>query len=85
MKKLVALITGSSRGIGKSIAIEFAKANVNVVINYKENEREAIKLTEHIKDTYKVDAIALKCDVSKEDEVYEMVNKITDWWYRYIS
>ena len=39
MKKLVALITGSSRGIGKSIAIEFAKANVNVVINYKENER----------------------------------------------
>lgn len=80
MKKLVALITGSSRGIGKSIAIEFAKANVNVVINYKENEREAIKLTEHIKDTYKVDAIALKCDVSKEDEVYEMVNKITDYF-----
>lgn len=80
MKNLVALITGSSRGIGKSIAIEFAKANVNVVINYKENEREAIKLTEHIKDTYKVDAIALKCDVSKEDEVYEMVNKITDYF-----
>ena len=29
----VALITGASRGIGKSIAIELAKSNVNIILN----------------------------------------------------
>ena len=34
MKKMVALVTGSNRGIGKSCIEEFAKAGVNVIINY---------------------------------------------------
>ncbi len=37
----VALITGSNRGIGKSIALEFAKNGLDVIINYCHHEEEA--------------------------------------------
>ena len=44
MKKIVALVTGSNRGIGKSCIEEFAKSGVNVVINYCHHEEEAKEL-----------------------------------------
>ena len=78
MKKIVALVTGGNRGIGASCIEEFAKAGVNVVINYCHHEEEAKLLEEEIKEKYHVDAISIKCDVSKEEEVEEMVNKIID-------
>ena len=78
MKDTVALITGSSRGIGKSIVEEFAKLGVNVVINYNRNELEAKKFNEYIKTTYKVETLLIKCDISNEDEVVNMINQITD-------
>ncbi len=78
MKKVVALVTGSNRGIGASCIEEFAKAGVNVVINYCHHEEEAKRLVEHIKDNYSVEVMSVKCDVSKEDEVEKMVNTIVD-------
>ena len=44
MNKKTALITGSSRGIGRAIAILFARNNYNVVINYNKSEKEAQEL-----------------------------------------
>lgn len=78
MSKLVALVTGSNRGIGKSCIEEFAKAGVNVVINYCHHEEEAYELEKHIKENYSVETLTIKCDISKEDEVEDMVNKIID-------
>ena len=78
MKDTVALVTGSSRGIGKSIVEEFAKLGVNVVINYNRHETEAIKFSEYIKTTYNVEVLVIKCDISIEEEVVSMVNQITD-------
>lgn len=80
MSRIVALITGSSRGIGKSIAIEFAKAGVNVVLNYNKCEQEARELEKFIKKTYEVEVMSVKCDISSEVEVEMMVNKITDYF-----
>lgn len=71
----VALITGSSRGIGKAIAIEFAKNNCNVIINYLKNKEEAIKVKNYIVDNYDVDDI-VNCDISNEEEVKEMIEFI---------
>lgn len=78
MGKLVALVTGSNRGIGRSCIIEFAKAGIDVVINYCHHEDEALELEEYIKSNYDVRVMTLKCDVSKEEEVEEMVNTIID-------
>ena len=39
-----ALITGASRGIGRAIAIEFAKEGANIVINYSKDELGPKKL-----------------------------------------
>ena len=54
MKRIVALVTGSNRGIGKSCIEEFAKAGVDVVINYCHHKAEAEKLEKYISETYNV-------------------------------
>ena len=78
MKKVVALVTGSNRGIGRACIEELAKQGVNVVINYCHHESEAKELEKYIKDTYQVEALTIKCDVSIEEEVEKMVNTIVD-------
>ena len=72
----VVLITGSSRGIGKATAIEFAKRGYNVVINYKNSDKEALMLKEEIEKNYNVKALLVKADVSNENDVKNMVEVI---------
>ena len=74
----VALITGASRGIGASIAMEFAKAGVNVILNYNRHALMAERIMEKIKEKYNVDVLCVKADISIEEEVEDMVNKIVD-------
>ena len=75
MNKVV-LITGASRGIGKSIAIEFAKNNYNVVINYNNSKDKANELKEYLEKEYNIECLSIKADVSNEQEVNNMVEKI---------
>ena len=71
----IALVTGASRGIGRAIAIELAKNNVNVVINYNKNEQEAIAVVGEIKKIG-VDSIAVKADISKFEDCAAMIEII---------
>lgn len=76
LKDKVALVTGSSRGIGKSIVIELASRGCNVVINYINNEIEANEVKKYIDKNYDVKSLIIKADVSKETEVKEMIEVI---------
>ena len=71
----VALITGSSRGIGRATALLFAKEGAKVAVNYRSSKKEADVVVEKIKKLGS-DAIAIKCDVSKEKEVKEMIQQV---------
>ena len=73
------LITGGSRGLGRALVETLATDSVNqILFTYCHHKEEAINLANTIKETYNVEAIAIQCDVSKEEEVEKMVNEILD-------
>ncbi|MAG91458.1 3-oxoacyl-[acyl-carrier-protein] reductase [Candidatus Woesearchaeota archaeon] len=73
--KKVALITGASRGIGKSIAIELAKNNIDIIINYNRDEKEAEEVVKEIKKLG-VGGEAIKADVSSFDDCTAMFGAV---------
>lgn len=75
---MIALVTGSSRGIGRSIIEEFARRGIDVVINYYKNKDNALELEKEIKSKYKVRVMSIGADVSNEEEVRLMFDKIID-------
>jgi 3-oxoacyl-[acyl-carrier protein] reductase len=72
LKNKVALVTGSSRGIGRATALLFAKEGAKIIVNCSKSEDKAKKVVEEIKKLGS-DAISLKCDVSQEQEVKGMM------------
>ena len=63
LKDKVAIVTGGSRGIGSSIALELAKNGVKIVINYNSNSEAADKMVAEINELG-VEAYAVQADVS---------------------
>ena len=70
------LVTGSSRGLGKAIVLEYAKNGNDVIINYNNSEKEALELKNYVESTYHVKALVIKCDISKEEEIDSMIEEI---------
>lgn len=70
------LVTGSSNGIGKETVIKFAKNNYNVVITYNNDETSALELGEYLKEKYNVGVLVLKCDISSEEDIKNMVDSV---------
>ncbi|WP_164215429.1 3-oxoacyl-[acyl-carrier-protein] reductase [Virgibacillus sp. YIM 98842] len=70
-----ALVTGSSRGIGRAIALELAKQGANVAVNYAGSEEKARKVVEEI-EHLGVKAIKIQADVSDEADVKAMIKKV---------
>lgn len=77
LKNKVALVTGSSRGIGKAIALTFAKEGANVVINYVKNMQMAEEVVNQIK-AFGQHSLAIRADVSDDKQVENMVQEIID-------
>ena len=75
----VALVTGSSRGIGRVIALRLARAGARVEVNYHTGAEAASEVVAAIK-TAGGDAEAFGCDVSSEAEVDSMVKGVLDRW-----
>ena len=73
MKK-VALVTGSSRGIGRAVAKKLAQEGYAVCINYREREDMAKSLLAELA-ALNCEAIAVKADVSVRAEVNAMVQR----------
>src|SRR5277367_1788360 len=68
-----AIVTGASKGLGQAIAIGFARAGANVLVNYNSDEAGALETKKTI-EAYGGKAILFKADVAKESEVKAMFN-----------
>ena len=74
-----ALITGSSRGIGKAIALELAEHGYSVVINYDRDEMIAHETARMVKDLGS-EALLIKADVSWKDDAENLIQQVIDEW-----
>ena len=75
LKGKVALVTGSTSGIGLGIARALAGAGADIVLNGFGDAGEIEKLRKDIADEFKVKAIYAAADMSKPDEIYAMVKR----------
>ena len=72
MNQKVAVITGGASGIGLATAKKLLSENINVaIVDLNDKVYE-------IADEYKEHCLGIKCDVSKEEEVKDCINKVVD-------
>ena len=67
----IALVTGSSRGIGKSIVEAFSREGASVVVTYKKNSAMAKKIAQNLDDS-----LVVKLDVSSRTSITNVIKQI---------
>ena len=72
-----ALVTGSSQGIGRGIAINIAKGGGNVAINFRSSEDEAKEVAEIVR-SHGGKAILVQADVAKRENVERAINETVE-------
>jgi 3-oxoacyl-[acyl-carrier protein] reductase len=77
LKNKIALVTGSSRGVGRAVALGFAKQGANVIVNYTSNENAANEVVAAIQSVGGK-AISVKADVAQKPEAENLVNSAID-------
>jgi 3-oxoacyl-[acyl-carrier protein] reductase len=81
LSEKVAIVTGASRGIGRSTALALASEGAKVVVNYASSREAAEKVVEEI-STLGSEAIAVAADVSKADQVDALIEAAMSKWGR---
>jgi short-subunit dehydrogenase len=74
LKNKVVVITGASSGIGKAMAIEFARRGANLVLGARQYVT-LCELAQTLQDEYKIRAIAVQCDVSHEEDCRLLISQ----------
>jgi 3-oxoacyl-[acyl-carrier protein] reductase len=77
MNKKAALVTGSATGIGRAVAVRFAKEGYAVAVNYSRSEKEAKETLAEVR-RHDVPAILCHADVADEAAVKAMVARCRD-------
>ena len=80
MKKLegkVAIVTGSSRGIGKEIVMKLALEGAKVIVNYSNSHEKAEKVVNQIQKQGG-EATAILADMSQVDQIQQLVTKAVE-------
>ncbi len=72
-----ALITGGSRGIGRSTAILFARAGADVAITYQFQERAALEVKKEVESMGR-QCLVFRLDISRAEEVRRAVGQVID-------
>lgn len=77
LKDKVAVVTGSSRGIGRTIALGFAKEGCNIVINYNSNEKAALEV-ENLAKHEGIKTLIVQADISNRKDIQRMFKTTAD-------
>jgi len=72
LKDKIAVVTGSSRGVGRAVALGFAKEGAKVVINYTSNEKAAEEVVGSIQ-SMGGEALSVKADVAQKSDVDKLI------------
>lgn len=78
LQNKVAVVTGGGTGIGRAIALEFAKLGADVVVNYNSSKDAALEVVGEIEKLGQR-AIALQADVTDQEQVKEFIKKAADF------
>ncbi|WP_052587322.1 enoyl-[acyl-carrier-protein] reductase FabL, partial [Bacillus velezensis] len=76
-----ALITGSSRGVGKAAAIRLAEKGYNIVINYARSKKAALETAEEI-EKLGVKTLVIKANVGQPAKIKDMFRQIDETFGR---
>jgi NAD(P)-dependent dehydrogenase (short-subunit alcohol dehydrogenase family) len=77
LEKKVAIVTGSSRGIGKEIAMKLAQEGAKVIVNYRSSSEKAEEVVNQIMQQGG-EATAIQADVSQVDQSKHLVEKAVE-------
>ena len=72
----VCIITGASGDLGSYIAETFARNNYNLVLIFNKNKEQAIRLKNHLLDKYNIKVMTEKVDITNENEICHLKDKI---------
>jgi 3-oxoacyl-[acyl-carrier protein] reductase len=81
LKDKIALVTGSSRGVGRAVALGFAKEGAKLVVNYTSNEKAANEVVEAV-GSMGSKAVAVKADVAQKSDAENLVTTAIDTFGR---
>jgi 3-oxoacyl-[acyl-carrier-protein] synthase III len=77
----VAMVTGSSRGIGRAIALELARRGANIALNFRSDVKQGESAADEIR-AIGVECLLVQGDVAKKGEAARIVKEVLDKWQR---